>query len=264
MPPKVSIILPTHNGSRYLLESISSCLNQSFDDFELLVVDDCSTDDTPEILRSVNDPRLRVIHLEVNRKLPGALNAGFEQAQGEYHTWTSDDNLYLPGALARMVDFLDQNPRTDGVYTDTFRLLDEKRIGRWHSGPSFHLTKMQIVGACFLYRGTLWDRVGRYDESSFLVEDYDWWVRAWKSGARLKHLPEVWYEYRIHSNSLGESHGRSVVHDKKTAVRDRHFSKGELFFWELWYRLRRIGLYILDRERFRRERWVGQTEPLET
>lgn len=261
MSPRVSIILPTHNGARYLLDSIQSCLCQSFSDFELIIVDDCSTDNTPQLLREVSDPRLKVIRLSKNLKLPGALNAGMEVARGDFHTWTSDDNRYLPGALERMVEYLELHPEVDGVYTDTYRLLDEARIGRWHSGPSFYLSQMQIVGACFLYRKEVWDRVGRYDDTTFLVEDYDWWVRAWRSGARLHHIPEVWYEYRVHQASLGESHGRSKVDEKRRLVRDRHFRKWELVLWRAFHRIRRLALYLFARDQYLRERWVGQTEP---
>ena len=84
--PKVSLILPTHNGARYLLESIQSCLEQSFRDFELIVVNDCSTDNTLELLESIRDERLQIVNLDQNRKLPGALNAGFARARGQYHS----------------------------------------------------------------------------------------------------------------------------------------------------------------------------------
>lgn len=261
MPPKVSLILPTHNGARYLLESIQSCLEQSFRDFELIVVNDCSTDNTLELLESIRDERLQIVNLDQNRKLPGALNAGFARARGQYHSWTSDDNRYLPGALARLVEVLDSRPEVDVVYSDTYRLLDEQRVGRWHSGPAYHLTSMQIVGACFLYRRQVWDRVGGYDDGAFLVEDYEWWVRAWKAGFRFQHLPEVWYEYRIHGQSLGETHGRDRVHQKKLEVQRRYFRRGELWLWKLGLKLRRAWLWLTDREKFRRERWIGQTQP---
>ena len=111
MNPKVSIILPTYNGKKYIRESIDSILKQSFTDWELIVVDDCSTDGTAEILKEYvsEDKRISVVHNEINQKLPRSLNIGFSRARGKYLTWTSDDNRYLPDALKVMVEYLDKN-----------------------------------------------------------------------------------------------------------------------------------------------------------
>src|SRR6266508_190816 len=112
----VSIVLPTYNGSRYLEESIDSCLKQTFEDIELIIVDDCSTDDTPQIVARYRDPRLRVIRHETNRKLPAALNTGFAASKGTYLTWTSDDNRYAPNAIEVMMQALETSPEIGLVY----------------------------------------------------------------------------------------------------------------------------------------------------
>src|SRR5215468_4846876 len=102
--PLVSVVLPTYNGSRYLRGAVESVLAQTLADFELIVVDDCSTDATPALVAELaaRDPRIIAVRHEANRKLPGALNTGFARARGRYFTWTSDDNLYAPAALARL------------------------------------------------------------------------------------------------------------------------------------------------------------------
>jgi len=102
--PAISVVLPTHNGSRFIDQAIDSIVRQTYQDWELIVVDDASTDDTPTRIDwwPRQDDRIRVVHLERNRTLPGALNEGFSRARGEYHTWTSDDNWYHPDALARI------------------------------------------------------------------------------------------------------------------------------------------------------------------
>src|SRR5262245_61923913 len=94
--PSVSIVLPTYNGSRFLAESIQSCLDQTYPDFELIIVDDCSTDVTPAIIAefSARDSRVHTVRHEKNKKLPGALNTGMALSRGRFLTWTSDDNLY--------------------------------------------------------------------------------------------------------------------------------------------------------------------------
>src|ERR1017187_1387375 len=101
MQPVISIVLPTYNGSKYIRTSIDSCLHQTFPNFELIIVNDCSTDDTASIVEEyvAKDDRIKIIHNIQNKKLPLSLNKGFEIAKGKYFTWTSDDNYYAPHAL---------------------------------------------------------------------------------------------------------------------------------------------------------------------
>ena len=101
--PLIGVVLPTYNGARHLKASIESCLGQSYEKLELIVVDDGSPDPlTREVLDGVDDARLRVVRLEKNVGLPRALNAGFRETKGELLTWTSDDNLFRPEALETM------------------------------------------------------------------------------------------------------------------------------------------------------------------
>lgn len=88
----VSIVMPVYNGEKYLRQSIASVVNQTFKDWNLIIVDDCSTDSSPEIMNEYAkaDDRIQVIHNEVNSKIPASLNNGFEEAAGRYFTWTSD------------------------------------------------------------------------------------------------------------------------------------------------------------------------------
>ncbi len=118
--PVISIVLPVYNGRKYVKESIASCLNQTFSDFELIIVDDCSQDQTPAIIDELarTDSRIKVIRNERNQKLPASLNIGFKQARGIYHTWTSHDNAYLPAALEEMLEFLQKHSHIDIVYCD--------------------------------------------------------------------------------------------------------------------------------------------------
>ena len=106
--PKVSIVLPTYNGEKYIKESIESILSQTLTDWELIIVNDCSKDTTASIISEYasEDDRIKIITNEQNQKLPESLNIGFRQACGEYLTWTSDDNMYKPQALKTMRNVL--------------------------------------------------------------------------------------------------------------------------------------------------------------
>ncbi len=237
MTPEISIILPTHNGARYLAGSIQSCLEQTFGDFELVVVDDASSDSTPRILEGfAAEPRVRILRSEQNLKLPGALNMGFAQARGRLLTWTSDDNLYEPGALEALRRVLVERPGIDLVYAD-YSVIDlEGRVLRQHrcSDPDY-MVERNCVGACFMYRRSVMERVGPYETETFLAEDYDFFLRTFLAGLRMHHLAEVLYRYRVHGASLGSTFGAGQVDEVAEAVRRRHLKP-----WKReWVRLRR-------------------------
>lgn len=202
--PLISIVLPTYNGARYLEEAVDSCRQQTFTEWELIIVDDASTDGTPEIVSrlAAEDARIRCIRHSENRKLPAALNTGFSAAQGRFFTWTSDDNRYEPTALEAMHDFLRQHDQVDIVYTDSYHIdADGKVLCRKTVAPPEGLISGNVIGASFLYRRQVHLDLGGYDQTLFLVEDYDFWLRA-STRFRIAPLHSSLYYYRLHDGSL--------------------------------------------------------------
>lgn len=202
--PRVSMVMPVHNGARWLAEAIASVLAQDFADFELILVDDASDDRSPEIMAAAaaHDPRVRLLRLGVNAGLPAALNHGFAAARGEFHSWTSDDNLLRPQMLARLVETLDARPDADIVHADYAQINEAGReLGRARVGPADRLLHGNNIGACFLYRARVARALGGYDTDLFGVEDYDFWLRAAPHFAFVV-LHEDLYVYRKHSGSL--------------------------------------------------------------
>lgn len=210
--PRVSMVMPVHNGARWLAEAIESVLAQDFTDFELILVDDASTDGSPTIMTdaATRDPRIRLLRLDSNVGLPAALNAGFASARGALHSWTSDDNLLRPHMLRRLVATLDDHPDADVVHAD-FTLIDESgaELGRSRVGPVDRLLFGNNVGACFLYRARVTDALGGYDVALFGVEDYDFWLRAAQKFAFVT-LNEDLYLYRKHEGSLTSQRGDEI------------------------------------------------------
>lgn len=210
--PRVSMVMPVHNGARWLAEAIESVLAQDFTDFELILVDDASTDGSPTIMTdaAARDPRVRLLRLDSNVGLPAALNAGFASARGALHSWTSDDNLLRPHMLRRLVATLDDHPDADVVHAD-FTLIDESgaELGRSRVGPVDRLLFGNNVGACFLYRARVTDALGGYDVALFGVEDYDFWLRAAQKFAFVT-LNEDLYLYRKHEGSLTSQRGDEI------------------------------------------------------
>ena len=220
--PATSVVLPTHNGSRYIDRAIESVVEQTFTDWELIVVDDASTDDTPAKIDAwaTRDERIRTVHLKENRKLPGALNEGFRLTGGDYLTWTSDDNWYAPEALGKMLGVLQTRPRVDVVYT-AMTQVDEggSPIGTLPALAPEELAVTNCVGACFLYRRSVHEALDGYREDLFLAEDYDFWLRAYLD-FRLEPLDEPLYFYRKHSGSLTERRTAAIARATERAVED--------------------------------------------
>ncbi len=230
--PTVSIVLPVYNGEKYLSYSIESVLAQTFPSWELIIVDDCSTDNTPIIAKewAATDERIRYTRNETNKKLPASLNVGFSLARGKYLTWTSDDNLFREDALSLMVAALDANPQVDLVYCRMQRIDAEgKPIPplRLPQSRAF-IYCVNVVLACFLYRRELHERLHGYDEDLFLVEDYDFWLRA-NRNAQLLHLKEAPYFYRVHGGALTKTRALEI-RDRACFIVKREMQNPDLTF----------------------------------
>lgn len=204
--PLISVVLPSYNGEEFLKQSIESVINQTYSNWELIIVNDCSTDKTLEIASGYakKDDRIRVIANDVNKKLPASLNIGFRQARGEYFTWTSDDNYFYPQAFEKMVNFLEEKQEYGMVYARC-KLLNclPKQIDVWgeiEATPQ-NLLDFNVCGACFLYRKAIADEVGNYSEDKFLAEDHDYWLRV-RLKTPIANIDEELYSYRLHNKSL--------------------------------------------------------------
>ena len=211
----ISIVLPTYNGSRYIQYAVDSILKQTYTDIELIIVDDCSTDDTGAIVDEMakKSKRIRIIHNEINKKLPASLNIGFENAHGDYFTWTSDDNLYKSNALEIMLRSLKENPDTDIVYAMYDKIDSEGNLiaasasqGNKEKNNYIH----NWVGACFLYKREVHTQLHGYDENLFLVEDYDFWLRAARY-FNYQKINQSLYQYRVHANSLTSTRNQEIM-----------------------------------------------------
>ncbi|MCD4821008.1 MAG: glycosyltransferase, partial [Methanococcoides sp.] len=219
---KVSVVLPVYNQANLLEESIQSVLNQTYQNFELIVVNDGSSDNVESVLDKYADHPNILIVTQKNQKLPRALTNGFRYATGEFHTWTSADNIMLPKQLEEQVKFLQENPAVDMVYCNyeaiddrgnplvnsNFRVHNQKATGSNfihlpRSTEKLNVVNDNFIGACFMYRCIVSKVIGEYDPNSFGCEDYDYWMRV-NNLFTIKHLgkDDALYRYRVHDNTL--------------------------------------------------------------
>jgi len=218
---RVSVVLPTYNGSTYIRKSVESCLGQTHENIELIVVDDGSNEAIRPILNKYDDPRLKIISHDQNLGVAAALNTGFRNSTGEYLTWTSDDNYYAPNAIEVMVRYLQTYSAVDFVYAESFVIGEndqEQPREIWRNQPPEWLKIDNGVGACFLYGRKVYETIGEYNPRVFLAEDYDYWVRVSKQ-FKLQRLLRPLYYYRRHAGSLTAKYRPEQVAEKVSLVK---------------------------------------------
>ncbi len=181
--PLVSVILPTYNRGWILKEAIDSVMGQDFKDFELIVVDDGSTDDTGCILEGYGR-RLRS-HFQPRRGVSAARNTGIQKAAGRYIAFLDSDDLWLPGKLTAQIDFFSANPKAVACQTDEIWVRRGVRVNckRYHLKSSEalferSLKRCMVSPSAVMVRRFLFDEVKLFDESLPACEDYDFWLRV--------------------------------------------------------------------------------------
>jgi hypothetical protein len=213
-PPVVTVLMPVFNGARHLRAAIESVTRQSFCDFELLVIDDGSTDETAQMLDGFGDPRLRVLRNERNLGLVPTLNRGLAEARGEWIARQDADDLSAPGRLAAQLGFVQGNPSVPLVGTDAWLIDDNGRPrGRWRTGGHADLVQWDLCfrapfahSSALFRRGMIVDRFGGYRDLP-ACEDLDLWQRvAEKFPVVTLRQPLV--KYRLHGASImaGSAH----------------------------------------------------------
>lgn len=209
--PKLSVYTTVYNGEKYLAEAIESILHQTFIDFEYIIVDDGSTDSTPEILaKYINiDKRIKVTTNEINLGLPKTRNIGLKNTRGQYVAIQDADDISLPERFAKQVGYLDNHPEIILVSTRVDRIdenghsLGEGTVIR---PKNWEETKRQLKRTNIIVQGSTMFRrdpimkIGGYREKFQFSEEYDLWLRLCEIG-RIEILPEYLYKWRFTGGS---------------------------------------------------------------
>jgi glycosyltransferase involved in cell wall biosynthesis len=181
--PRVSIIIPTHNRKAFVQEAVDSVLAQTYEDYELIVVDDGSADDTGEALKRY-EKRLHYLY-QTNQGVSAARNDGLAHARGEFIAFLDSDDLWLPKKLAKQVAYMDQHPEAQICYTDEIWIRRGKRVNpkkrhAKYSGEIYRrcLPLCIISPSSALMRRGLFEQVGTFDPGLPVCEDYDLWLRV--------------------------------------------------------------------------------------
>lgn len=226
--PAVSVVVPCFNHARFLPRAVQCILAQTFADWEAIVVDDGSTDDTPQVGAQFTDSRVRYIRQE-NRGLSGARNAGIRAAEGRYLAFLDADDEWEPRFLETCHSILSALGGVAAVVTLS-SFIDERGQVLPQSGgqivePASFGNRL-LEGGFFpvhavLVRADVVRSVGMFDESLTSVEDWDLWLRIVRHGAKVAGTPHVLARYRVSTNSMSTNAAR--MHANRMAVLAKHF-----------------------------------------
>lgn len=248
--PKISVIIPTCNRARFLRAAVESVLQQTFQDFEIIVVDDASTDETPALMSGFADRRIRYLRHESKQGQGATRNAGIRAARGEYVALLDDDDEWLPSKLAKQAALLDGLPPQVGlIYTGFVRIDAESKTVVAEVMPtergdvSRALCGGNRIGTCstVLMRRSCFDKAGYFDETLASGADYDMWLRI----SRFYHFEfvnEPLVRYTMHPKQLSadlrtilkgkeaqlEKHADHFARDRRSYSR-RLFTLGVLY-----------------------------------
>ena len=243
--PRVTVLTTVYNGARYLQEAIDSLLAEEFTDFEYVIVDDGSTDDTPRILAqaAARDPRVVLLRNDANRGIPASANLGLAIARGEYIARLDADDISLPGRLTREVAALDAHPDAAMVSMNYESISADGRVVLGRSSrdhPSsvveYLLNFSNSIGghSQVMLRRSAVEAAGGYDPSCTASLDYDLWSRIVRYG-RIVVLPELGMRYRVHGESVSARArdlqieiGRRVVQRTLSAYLGRTLTEREM------------------------------------
>jgi len=218
--PKISVIMPLYNGGKYLRESIDSILNQTYADFELILINDGSSDDTESIILSYTDQRIVYIKNEQNLGLIKTLNKGLDNAKGEFIARMDQDDISRPERFEKQVAILEENPEI-GLCGSWFTVLIDKQESKivQHTENS-QTIKIQLLAHCVIGHPTVMLRKKalmnlRYDTDYQAAEDYEFWTRLSRI-TNLYNIQESLLIYRYHDTNMSilENGSQSANSDK--------------------------------------------------
>jgi len=208
--PKVSVIIPAYNCASFVNETIDSILNQTYQDFEIILVDDGSTDNTKEVVRKYGD-KIKYLYQQ-NSGVSAARNKGIGVSRGKYIAFLDHDDLWLPERLEKQVKFLDENPEVPLVFSDSYctdwagsileRSFEERSP---HRGSIFNelFIKNFIPTQTVLVRKEIFNIVGNFNPQLKVVQDYDLWLRI-AERFQIDYINQPLAKHRVHEGSFSK------------------------------------------------------------
>ncbi len=204
MSPRVSVLIPCYNAGRFLKDAVDSVLAQTYQDFEIIVADDGSTDDTATVAATL--PRIRYVHHE-HRGISATRNLALSHARGEFITFLDADDLWATDKLEKQVTYMDSHPDCVLVFTQAKNFFhgDENTMSQRQQQLLNGRTDQYMASSCI--RHSVFEEYGNFREDYVHGEDTQWVTRLWAGGVNMKHLiDEPLYFRRVHDSNISLTH----------------------------------------------------------
>lgn len=225
--PRVSVIIPTYNRSKLLIEAVRSVLNQTFQDFELLIIDDGSTDDTEQRIRDLQESRIRYSRNRANSGVSASRNNGISKSRGIYIAFIDDDDQWLPEKLEKQVRVLDTSPPDVGAVCTGAVSVDiksgvpiEVALPRYSGKVLNELLESNFIStSSIVVKRECFEKVGTFDQTLSYGEDFDMWIRL----ARVflvESIPEPLIKHTDHQNATS-SNNKLIARNLERII-DKH------------------------------------------
>ncbi|WP_049935576.1 glycosyltransferase family 2 protein [Haloplanus natans] len=236
-PARVSVVIPTYNRAQLLPRAVDSVLNQTLDEFQLIVVDDGSTDETPSVMKSYTDDRISYVQLTENRGANAARNEGIRTAAAPYISFLDSDDAFLPTHLETVITELDDLPESiGGVYT-TERFIQDSSVKDINYARAAVTDLVEVVRdyqvggfSCLTFRSKVFNEIGLLDESLDAFQDRDFLIR-FLDKYDLAPISEELVEYYLHQGRLSENTKMklSALNQLTQKHQERFDKKGEAY-----------------------------------
>ncbi|MFN8369824.1 MAG: glycosyltransferase [Bacteriovoracaceae bacterium] len=199
---KISVIIPCFNHGKYILETLDSVLKQTYTNFEIIIVDDHSNTDTIEVLKKIENPKIRIFFLETNSGPAYCRNYAIERTSGEYILPLDADDLIEPTFIEKTVAVLNNNPSVEIVYTEFCLFFNDNKAENQKYEKPYSLQEILIenmIPCTALFRKTSWKKVGGFkNDLKIGLEDHEFWIALLELNSTVHQIPEVLFYYRKH------------------------------------------------------------------
>lgn len=226
--PLVSVVMSVYNGSSYLKEAVESILNQTYSNFEFLIINDGSTDNSLNIIQSFSDKRIKLIDNGVNKGLIYSLNKGFDEAQGKYIARMDADDISLPNRFEKQVNYLERHSHVGVLGSDYICFTEDysKYILAVHQSEeikAFLLFGATVCHPTLMLRKSVVDQFHfRYSDMAKHVEDFDLWTRM-SIHTHFANINEALFKYRDHPNQVSHTYCQ-IQQENGDLVRKRYLN----------------------------------------
>ncbi|MBW2991795.1 glycosyltransferase family 2 protein [Candidatus Woesearchaeota archaeon] len=224
MKPLISVVIPTYNRAEMVIKAVESVLKQNYENFELLVCDDGSTDDTEKLIRCVKDDRIKYLKQENKGSAGVTRNLGIKNAKGELIAFLDDDDSWQPEHLKSCAEFFELYPEAGMMYTQTNNVFESENVEikyekievpyiekikdfRLYTKPMFDeflMRGLRIPPSCVVVKKEVFDKIGNFDENVYHCDDLEMWLRI-SNKYRIGIVRRKTVNYLIHSKSMSGS-----------------------------------------------------------